>query len=146
MHLLLLFCFHRIVLAPLTRSRSYGNVPQPHAILYYSQRTTNGGLLISEAVPVSETALGYSSIFNIFPAATRRIIIFGFLGMNMQVPTCSRYLDKRTSGGMETYCGCSACKRRDLLLPNMARRQGLQSWYLLFYFDFFFIAGTSWIV
>ncbi|WOL07501.1 12-oxophytodienoate reductase 11 [Canna indica] len=27
---------HRIVLAPLTRSRSYGNVPQPHAILYYS--------------------------------------------------------------------------------------------------------------
>lgn len=53
---------HRIVLAPLTRSRSYGNVPQPHAILYYSQRTTNGGLLISEAVPVSETALGYPRV------------------------------------------------------------------------------------
>ncbi|KAK9756170.1 hypothetical protein RND81_01G078500 [Saponaria officinalis] len=50
---------HRVVLAPLTRQRSYGNVPQPHAILYYSQRTTNGGLLISEATGVSDTAQGY---------------------------------------------------------------------------------------
>ncbi|WOK97388.1 12-oxophytodienoate reductase 5 [Canna indica] len=50
---------HRIVLAPLTRSRSYGNVPQPHAILYYSQRATKGGLLITEATGVSDTAQGY---------------------------------------------------------------------------------------
>ncbi|KAK3027981.1 hypothetical protein RJ639_039334 [Escallonia herrerae] len=49
---------HRIVLAPLTRQRSYGNVPQPHAILYYSQRTTKGGLLITEATGVSDTAQG----------------------------------------------------------------------------------------
>ncbi|CAN1175520.1 Putative 12-oxophytodienoate reductase 11 [Linum perenne] len=48
-----------IVLAPMTRQRSYGNVAQPHAILYYSQRTTNGGLLISEATGVSDTAQGY---------------------------------------------------------------------------------------
>ncbi|KAK2989294.1 hypothetical protein RJ640_024242 [Escallonia rubra] len=50
---------HRIVLAPLTRQRSYGNVPQPHAIMYYSQRTTKGGLLITEATGVSDTAQGY---------------------------------------------------------------------------------------
>ncbi|PQQ16097.1 12-oxophytodienoate reductase 2-like [Prunus yedoensis var. nudiflora] len=50
---------HRVVLAPLTRQRSYGNVPQPHAILYYSQRTSNGGLLIAEATGVSDTAQGY---------------------------------------------------------------------------------------
>ncbi|KAI3804092.1 hypothetical protein L1987_32262 [Smallanthus sonchifolius] len=50
---------HRVVLAPLTRQRSYGNIPQPHAILYYSQRTTKGGFLISEATCVSETARGY---------------------------------------------------------------------------------------
>ncbi|KAL7603631.1 hypothetical protein Lser_V15G17014 [Lactuca serriola] len=50
---------HRVVLAPLTRLRSYGNVPQPHAILYYSQRTTKGGLLISEATDISDTAQGY---------------------------------------------------------------------------------------
>ncbi|RRT68306.1 hypothetical protein B296_00005771, partial [Ensete ventricosum] len=42
-----------IVLAPLTRSRSYGNVPQPFAILYYSQRTTNGGFLIAEATGIT---------------------------------------------------------------------------------------------
>ncbi|KAG2670196.1 hypothetical protein I3760_14G073000 [Carya illinoinensis] len=49
---------HRIVLAPLTRTRSYGHIPQPHAAIYYSQRTTNGGLLIAEATGVSETAPG----------------------------------------------------------------------------------------
>ncbi|XP_073004065.1 putative 12-oxophytodienoate reductase 11 [Typha latifolia] len=51
---------HRVVLAPLTRQRSYGNVPQPHAVLYYSQWTSKGGLLISEAAPVSDTANGYT--------------------------------------------------------------------------------------
>ncbi|KAH6823679.1 12-oxophytodienoate reductase 1 [Perilla frutescens var. hirtella] len=50
---------HRIVLAPLTRDRSYNNVPQPHAALYYSQRATKGGLLITEATGVSNTAQGY---------------------------------------------------------------------------------------
>ncbi|KAL8137339.1 hypothetical protein V2J09_003340 [Rumex salicifolius] len=50
---------HRVVLAPLTRQRSYGNVPQPHAILYYSQRASKGALLITEATGVSDTAQGY---------------------------------------------------------------------------------------
>ncbi|KAH7536789.1 hypothetical protein FEM48_Zijuj03G0023700 [Ziziphus jujuba var. spinosa] len=50
---------HRIVLAPLTRQRSYGTIPQPHAAIYYSQRATNGGLLIAEATGVSDTAQGY---------------------------------------------------------------------------------------
>jgi 12-oxophytodienoic acid reductase len=50
---------HRVVLAPLTRQRSYGTVPQPHAAVYYSQRATAGGLMVSEATGVSETAQGY---------------------------------------------------------------------------------------
>ncbi|KAI4388897.1 hypothetical protein MLD38_001186 [Melastoma candidum] len=50
---------HRVVLAPLTRQRSYGNIPQPHAILYYSQRASKGGFLIAEATGVSNTAQGY---------------------------------------------------------------------------------------
>ncbi|XP_073119624.1 putative 12-oxophytodienoate reductase 11 [Henckelia pumila] len=50
---------HRIVLAPLTRNRSYNNVPQPHAAVYYSQRATKGGFLITEATGVSDTAQGY---------------------------------------------------------------------------------------
>ncbi|CAI8606507.1 unnamed protein product [Vicia faba] len=50
---------HRIVLAPLTRSRSYNFVPQPHAVLYYSQRTTKAAFLIGEASGVSPTAQGY---------------------------------------------------------------------------------------
>ncbi|KAI3965415.1 hypothetical protein MKX01_042896 [Papaver californicum] len=50
---------HRVVLAPMTRQRSLGNLPHPNAKLYYSQRTTNGGLLISEATGISDTALGF---------------------------------------------------------------------------------------
>ncbi|PVH35363.1 hypothetical protein PAHAL_7G162700 [Panicum hallii] len=48
---------HRVVLAPLTRCRSFGCVPQPHAAVYYAQRATNGGLLIAEATGVSRSAL-----------------------------------------------------------------------------------------
>ncbi|TKY68432.1 putative 12-oxophytodienoate reductase 11 [Spatholobus suberectus] len=47
---------HRIVLAPLFRARSYNSVPQPHTILYYSQRATKGGLLIAEATAISPTS------------------------------------------------------------------------------------------
>ncbi|KAL2477587.1 12-oxophytodienoate reductase 1 [Forsythia ovata] len=50
---------HRVVLAPLTRNRSYNNIPQPHAAVYYSQRASSGGLLITEATGVSDTAQGY---------------------------------------------------------------------------------------
>ncbi|KAI9084727.1 hypothetical protein K1719_033371 [Acacia pycnantha] len=50
---------HRVVLAPLTRQRCYNYVPQPHVILFYSQRTTKGGLLIAEATGVSDTAQGF---------------------------------------------------------------------------------------
>ncbi|KAJ6931961.1 hypothetical protein NC651_007603 [Populus alba x Populus x berolinensis] len=46
-------------MAPLTRNRSYNNMPQPHAILYYSQRASNGGFIITEATGVSDTAQGY---------------------------------------------------------------------------------------
>ncbi|MCL7027381.1 hypothetical protein MKW94_011842 [Papaver nudicaule] len=50
---------HRMVLAPLTRCRAVGSIPQPNAILYYSQRSTDGGFLISEATGISETAHGF---------------------------------------------------------------------------------------
>ncbi|KAJ0977211.1 hypothetical protein J5N97_012685 [Dioscorea zingiberensis] len=53
---------HRVVFAPLTRQRSYGNIPQPHAILYYSQRTSKGSLLISEATVVSDIGRGFPDV------------------------------------------------------------------------------------
>ncbi|XWS14362.1 hypothetical protein CRYUN_Cryun35bG0002900 [Craigia yunnanensis] len=49
---------HRIVLAPMSRLRSYKFVAQPHALFYYSQRTTQGGFLVGEASGISETAQG----------------------------------------------------------------------------------------
>ncbi|GJZ31405.1 putative 12-oxophytodienoate reductase 11 [Tanacetum coccineum] len=53
---------HRVVFAPVTRQRSFDDLPQSHAILYYSQRTTKGGLLIAEATGVSDTAQGYRDV------------------------------------------------------------------------------------
>ncbi|KAI3698732.1 hypothetical protein L2E82_42511 [Cichorium intybus] len=53
---------HRIVLAPLTRFRSYSSIPQTHAILYYSQRTTKGGFLIAEATIISSAAQGFKNV------------------------------------------------------------------------------------
>eukprot|EP00897_Mesotaenium_endlicherianum_P007886 jgi/Mesen1/7125/ME000369S06454 len=50
---------NRIVLAPLTRSRALGTVPQPAAAEYYSLRAKWAGLLISEATCVAPEAHGY---------------------------------------------------------------------------------------
>ncbi|GMI93870.1 12-oxophytodienoate reductase 2, ARABIDOPSIS 12-OXOPHYTODIENOATE REDUCTASE 2 [Hibiscus trionum] len=50
---------HRLVMPPMTRQRSWNNIPQPHAALYYSQRATKGGLIITEATVISEAGRGY---------------------------------------------------------------------------------------
>ena len=52
---------HRVVMAPLTRSRSGqpGDVPGPLMHEYYRQRASEGGLIISEATTVSTTARGW---------------------------------------------------------------------------------------
>jgi N-ethylmaleimide reductase len=51
---------HRIVMAPLTRMRTIkDNIPTNLMAQYYSQRATNGGLIISEATVVSPNGHGY---------------------------------------------------------------------------------------
>jgi N-ethylmaleimide reductase len=45
---------HRIIMAPLTRTRATDRfVPSDTAIDYYSERASRGGLIITEAVPIS---------------------------------------------------------------------------------------------
>jgi 12-oxophytodienoic acid reductase len=62
LHSPFVFFDRRIVLAPLTRCRSYGNLAQPHNVLYYEQRAAPGVLLIAEANAVSESARGYPNV------------------------------------------------------------------------------------
>jgi len=52
---------HRVVMAPLTRQRSAqpGDVPNALMLEYYSQRASEGGLIISEATTVAVTGRGY---------------------------------------------------------------------------------------
>ena len=52
---------HRVVMAPLTRSRSEqpGGIPGDMMVQYYSDRASDGGLIIGEATNISLTARGW---------------------------------------------------------------------------------------
>lgn len=58
---------HRVVMAPLTRMRSDpGDVPSGLMVEYYTQRASDGGLIISEATPVSIRGNGYAGAPGIY--------------------------------------------------------------------------------
>jgi N-ethylmaleimide reductase len=58
---------HRVVMAPLTRMRSDpGDIPNNLMVEYYAQRTSKGGLIISEATPVSIRGNGYAGAPGIY--------------------------------------------------------------------------------
>ncbi len=52
---------HRVVMAPLTRSRSEqpGDIPGDLMREYYTQRASDGGFIVSEATPISITGRGW---------------------------------------------------------------------------------------
>ena len=52
---------HRVVMAPLTRSRSEqaGGIPGDMMVQYYSDRASDGGLIVGEATNISLTARGW---------------------------------------------------------------------------------------
>src|SRR6266404_8211832 len=58
---------HRVVMAPLTRMRSDpGDIPSDLMVKYYTQRASNGGLIVSEATPVSIRGNGYAGAPGIY--------------------------------------------------------------------------------
>lgn len=59
---------NRIVMAPMTRSRAPGNVPNELMARYYAQRA-EAGLLITEGTSPSPDGLGYARIPGLFEAA-----------------------------------------------------------------------------
>jgi N-ethylmaleimide reductase len=61
---------HRVVMAPLTRMRSDpGDIPSDLMVEYYTQRASEGGLIISEATPVSIRGNGYAGAPGIYSDA-----------------------------------------------------------------------------
>ncbi|MEL6588663.1 MAG: alkene reductase, partial [Bacteroidota bacterium] len=56
---------NRIVMAPLTRTRALGNVPNELMAQYYGQRAT-AGLIITEGTSPSPNGLGYPNIPGVF--------------------------------------------------------------------------------
>ncbi len=59
---------NRVVMAPMTRNRSLGNVPGEIVATYYAQRAT-AGLLITEGVSPSPNGVGYPRIPGLYNAA-----------------------------------------------------------------------------
>jgi N-ethylmaleimide reductase len=59
---------NRIVMAPMTRSRAIGNIPNELIAEYYRQRS-GAGLIITEGTSPSPNGLGYSRIPGIFSKA-----------------------------------------------------------------------------
>jgi N-ethylmaleimide reductase len=59
---------NRLVMAPLTRNRAIGNIPNELMALYYTQRAA-AGLIITEGTSPSPNGLGYPRIPGIFSAA-----------------------------------------------------------------------------
>ena len=59
---------NRIVMAPMTRCRAIGNIPNDLMAAYYKQRAT-AGLIITEGTSPSPNGLGYARIPGIFNAA-----------------------------------------------------------------------------
>jgi len=59
---------NRIVMAPMTRNRSIGNIPPEFAALYYGQRAT-AGLIVTEGTSPSPNGLGYARIPGLFSEA-----------------------------------------------------------------------------
>src|SRR3546814_8004768 len=58
---------HRVIMALLTRTRSKpGDMPGDLMVEYYTQRASKGGLLISEAPPVSLRGYGYAGARGIY--------------------------------------------------------------------------------
>lgn len=59
---------NRLVMAPMTRSRANGNLPNALMVEYYAQRST-AGLIITEGTSSSPNGLGYPRIPGIFSSA-----------------------------------------------------------------------------
>ncbi|RAL37282.1 hypothetical protein DM860_004204 [Cuscuta australis] len=57
---------HRVVFAPCTRCRAVDHMPQEAHIEYYSQRATQGGLLITEGTMIDPKSAGYPNVPGIF--------------------------------------------------------------------------------
>jgi 2,4-dienoyl-CoA reductase-like NADH-dependent reductase (Old Yellow Enzyme family) len=56
---------NRIIMAPMTRNRSIGNIPPLFAAKYYGQRS-GAGLIVTEGTSPSPNGLGYARIPGLF--------------------------------------------------------------------------------
>ena len=56
---------NRIVMAPMTRSRAIGNIPNELMAEYYRQRAS-AGLIVTEGISPSPNGLGYARIPGLF--------------------------------------------------------------------------------
>jgi N-ethylmaleimide reductase len=102
---------NRIVMAPMTRNRAVGNVPNDLMAQYYAQRSS-AGMIVTEGTSPSTNGLGYPRIPGIFSAA--------------QVTGWKRVTDAVRPGGAKMFLQLMHCGRiaHPLNLPAGARVLG----------------------
>ncbi|KNA04620.1 hypothetical protein SOVF_197850 [Spinacia oleracea] len=81
---------HRVVMAAMTRCRALNGIPNEAMVEYYSQRATNGGLLISEGTFISPAAHGYPHCPGIY--------------QEEQLQACKKITDSVHSQGAYIFC------------------------------------------
>jgi N-ethylmaleimide reductase len=82
---------NRIVMAPLTRNRAPGALPNPLMATYYAQRARPGegaALLITEATAISPTAQGYADV----PGLWNREQVNGWKRVTSAVHACGGHI------------------------------------------------------
>ncbi len=102
---------NRLVMAPMTRNRSIGNLPNDSVVQYYAQRAS-AGLIITEGTSPAANGLGYARIPGIFSAA--------------QVAEWKRVTDAVHAKGAKIFMQFMHCGRigHPLNLPAGARLLG----------------------
>ncbi len=96
---------NRLVMAPLTRNRATGNVPNELMAEYYAQRAS-AGLIITEGTSPSPNGLGYPRIPGIFSAAQ----VAGWKRVTAAVTRRAR------------RCSCSSCTAGASPIRSTCRR------------------------
>jgi N-ethylmaleimide reductase len=136
---------HRVVMSPLTRSRSVqpGSIPGDLMLEYYSQRASDGGLIVSEGTSISIAGGGWFGAPGLYSdeqvAGWRRVTdavhgkrghMFSQLwhtGRSAHVDSTKGNTPVSSSVNAE-YCGSFLSERNQSCLPKQPLTTGENGW------------------
>ena len=109
---------HRAVMAPLTRSRSEqpGDIPGKLMLEYYTQRASEGGLIIFEATTISITSRGWLAHLGCTQTSRSSAGRKSRVLFMPRVAGCSRSFGTRVARRYDRWYNARGTFRRSVLL------------------------------